>query len=161
MKYAVVYYSLTGNSKVIAENIGKQKNIPVFEIEELKKRSNAGAYLTGSLQALQKKGSQVKKIEFDMNFLKGVIMVGPVWAGRQAPALNAFMRENMVQGKDVYCVMVSASGKGEKIRDSVKALVEGEGCRFKYFRNIKAGKAFMEALKAGQKDVDVSDMKIE
>ena len=52
MKKLVVYYSRTGNTKVVAEKIANQLNADISEIIDRKNRKGRLVFLTGGLMIM-------------------------------------------------------------------------------------------------------------
>ena len=59
MKILVVFYSRTGNTKKIGEEISKNLKSDIDEIIDQKSRNGAIGFLTGGIDAMKKLGLQI------------------------------------------------------------------------------------------------------
>lgn len=103
MKILVVFYSLDGNTKLIAESIAEAVNGDLLEIKPVKEitRNNFLKIFAGGKQAITKAEPElmpfnVKPQDYD------VIFIGtPVWAWTFAPALRTFFRDVKLKDKKI------------------------------------------------------------
>lgn len=103
MKILVVYYSLDGNTKLIAESIAGAVNADMLELKPVKEitRNNFLKIFAGGKQAITKAEPElmsfnVKSEDYD------VIFIGtPVWAWTYAPALRTFFKKVKLKDKKV------------------------------------------------------------
>lgn len=92
MKSLVVYYSLTGKTRLVAQTIGKELNATVMEISETKPRKRGPSlYPIGGFEAKMNKRSKIEPIEADLAQYERVFVGSPVWNSRPVPAINAFI----------------------------------------------------------------------
>ena len=120
-KVLVVYYSLTGNTKLIAEAIAESINSDVLELKPVKELNAEGGskYFWGGFQATMKK--KPKLMEFDINPLGyDLIILGtPVWAWTYSPPIRSFLSKYDLTGKNVALLTCSA-GDGVKAMNRFK-----------------------------------------
>ncbi len=113
---AIVYYSLTGNTKKAAEIIEgglKQKNIP-FEIIRIREKKKRG-FLINAINALFKIRVEIDETALDLNRFDKIYFGSPVWAGSPAPAMNTFLQVCAgLRGKEVSIFVTYGSGLGKK-----------------------------------------------
>lgn len=113
---AIVYYSLTENTKKAAEIIAgglKQKNIS-FEIIRIREKKKSG-FLINALRALLKIRVEIDETDLDLNRFDKIYFGSPVWAGSPAPALNTFLQVcTGLEGKEVSIFVTYGSGLGKK-----------------------------------------------
>ena len=91
MKALVVYYSRTGNTRLVAETIAEGLNADIEEIEDKKDRTGAFGYLRSGYEAIFKKLTEIqpnnkKTEEYDL-----VIVGSPVWVGRLSSPARTYM----------------------------------------------------------------------
>jgi flavodoxin len=123
MKPLVLFYSLTGKTKLVATGIGKALKAEVKEVEEEKKRSLLGAYLTGSFSAIKEKCSKIKPVNLNWKNFDLIFIGTPVWASKPVPAINAIISAMDLSGKNVVLFATLAnSGDQEAIRVLTKAV---------------------------------------
>ncbi len=115
MKTLVVCYSLEGTTKEIAVEMAQAVPADLLELRPEKPYPKKGAvkYLVGGFDAFIKKDTPIQKIDKDPQEYDLVILGTPVWAGRPAPPMMRFMKENSLKGKMVglFCTHQGAPGK--------------------------------------------------
>ncbi|GKX29849.1 flavodoxin [Vallitalea longa] len=119
-KKLVVFYSLQGNTRFIAEEIKKNIGCDLLEIKLKKNIKSKGfmKYLIGGIQAITNKKPELLPYEINLDDYKTIIIGTPIWAGHFSPAINSFLSENEIRNKNIaaYCCFAgSGSGKAFKI----------------------------------------------
>jgi flavodoxin len=114
-KILIVYYSLTGNTKFIAEAIAESINADILELKPVKEldAESGMKYFWGGFQASMKKKPKLK--DFEINPLDyDIIFLGtPVWAWTFSPPIRSFLSNYDLKDKKVALWTCSA-GTGEK-----------------------------------------------
>ncbi len=110
MKTAVVYYSLDGSTKEAAVQIAQRVGAPVFELEEVKKRSGKPmSFMAAAFGALIGKKSKLKENPAKLLADYDVIYLGsPIWASRIVPAINTFLSQLSAAGKQIIFFTLQA-----------------------------------------------------
>ncbi len=120
-KMLVVYYSLTGNTKFIAEAIAEAINADILELKPVKEldAESGMKYFWGGFQATMKKKPKLK--EFEINPLDyDLIFLGtPVWAWTFSPPIRSFLKKYNLSGKNI-ALWVCAGGDGIKSMNRFK-----------------------------------------
>jgi flavodoxin len=92
MKSLVVYYSLTGKTKLVAQAIAQALSATLVEITETKPRMRGPClYAIGGFEARMNKRSRISPIGADLKQYERVFVGSPVWNSRPVPAINAFI----------------------------------------------------------------------
>ena len=124
MGTAIVYYSMLGNSEMVAEHIAKKLGADVIRIEPDKAYPDKGAkkFLWGGKSAVMGEMPVLKPYEFDASKYDKVIIGFPVWASRPAPPIWTFLNEQKdVLKEKKIAVFACQSGNGaEKAFDRIK-----------------------------------------
>ena len=155
-KVLVAYFSATGTTKAVAEDLAKVMNATLFEIEPTqpytdadldwrddKSRSSVEMHNPNSRPAVKNKVDDMA--QYDVVFLGY-----PIWWYIAPTIINTFIDENNLDGKKVYCFATSG---GSPIEPCVEALK-------KQYTDIdwQEGKllnhATKETLEAWKKDID-------
>ena len=136
MKTLVLYYSYSGNTKKIAEELAGKEKADIFEIKDLKRPGKFRAYTAGCFAAIRGKAWPVVPITIDIEKYDRFIILAPIWAGSPAPAFNAIL-ELLQLEKTIKFIMVSGSGQSS-CREKLKEFVESRGCTFEGFEDVKA-----------------------
>lgn len=158
-KILVVYYSATGSTKKVAEELAKNLNSDIFEIEPEE------AYTSDDLN-WSDSNSRVSK-EHDDESLRNVklkntkvsnwdnydtVLIGyPIWWGVAAWPVNTFVKTNDFTGKTVipFCTSASSSlgQSGELLSKEAKGGNWVEGHRFSSSASSSDIKVWAESIK--------------
>jgi flavodoxin len=107
MKTLVTYYSKTGNTKEVAKQIAKELNADIDEIVDKTNRDGFINYIKSGFHALRKKLTKITTKKDPSNY--HLVIIGtPIWAGREAPAVRTYMKENNLKKVAFFC---TAGGK--------------------------------------------------
>ena len=125
-KVLVCYFSATGTTKKVAEEIAGVVGGDLFEIEPVEKYTsedldwtNKNSRSTVEMEDINSRPSIVKRIENIEDYNK--IIVGfPVWWYREPSIIDTFMEENNFDGKDVYVFVTSGGSTAEGSFNSLK-----------------------------------------
>jgi flavodoxin len=136
MKTLVIYYSYTGKTKIIAEELAKKESADIVEVKEKKKRSKFNAYVFGSFAAMRQKKADLEPFNIDFSVYEKIIIAIPIWAGSPAPAFNNIV-ELLPNDKTVELIMTSGSGKSSGSVEKSKELITLRNCNLVEYRDIK------------------------
>ena len=123
MRVKVIFYSLEGNTRLIANQIAKNLNGEIIELKPKKHYANSGfkKYLWGGTSVLMKEKPELEA--YDNNLNCDLLVVGtPVWAGTFSPAIRTFLKENSLDGKKVALFAYHAGGGASKCFEKFKRL---------------------------------------
>lgn len=112
MKLLVVYYSHTGDSRVVARQLELHYDGDLYCIRETQKRSKMGVRFKGASQANREEKSQIEPVSVDPQQYDVIFLVAPIWGTMPAPALHAFIDEANLKGSKVYGFFLCRSGLG-------------------------------------------------
>ena len=102
MKSLVVYYSLTGKTRLVAQAIAEDLNATLVEITETKPRKlGPFLYLVGGFGAMTNKRSKIGPIDFDLKQYERILVGSPIWASRPVPAVNSYIYRTNFEGRNV------------------------------------------------------------
>ena len=136
MSQLIIYYSYSGKTKKIAEDLAKRESADIFEIKDLRPVGKLKAYTAGIFAAAKGKAWQIKPPDIDIASKDKIIMLAPVWANNPPPAFFAIL-EYLPSGKPVSIKMVSASGRSN-CKSRLETIIENKGCTLESFEDIKA-----------------------
>ena len=113
-KKLVVYFSYTGNTKMIAGMIKDKLNCDILEIETVIPYSTDYQKVVDEEQ--NNEGSKVlpeiKDINIDLNIYDEIIIGTPVWWYNAAPAIRKFLTKYDLSGKTVVPFATNAGWLG-------------------------------------------------
>lgn len=130
-KVLVVYFSLTGRTRMVAKAIAKEIGADLEEISPLQPYPLRGAflYVHGGMQALFGRTPPIEPLiaklaEYDM-FVIGT----PIWAGKISPPMRTFLNQNQFTGKRVAFFCTSGGGGSDAPKEMLalsKGVLVGE-----------------------------------
>ena len=136
MKTLVLFYSYTGHTKKIAEELAKREDADIQEIVGLTRPGKVKVYLSGALAAKRCQAWEIQPLGVDLGDYDRLFLLAPVWAGFPAPYLNAVLNQ-LSSGKTVYLKLISASGKSG-CKEQVEAMIKNKGSILGGYEDIKA-----------------------
>ena len=127
MKSAIVYYSMSGNCKLVADKIADIVDADIIRIEPDKAYPDKGAakFIWGGKSAVMGETPKLKPYEFDASKYDRVIIGFPVWASNVAPPIRTFVKENLSDIKDKKIASFACQGGNgaEKAFEKLKKLI--------------------------------------
>jgi len=135
MSTLVIYYSYSGSTRKIAEELSKKESDDIYEIKDIRPLGKLKAYTAGIVASIRGKPWPIKPPDIDIAKYDKLIMLAPVWANNPPPAFNA-MLEYIPKGKAISVKLVSASGKSKCI-DRLESALKSKGSTLESFENIK------------------------
>jgi flavodoxin len=125
MKPLVVYYSLTGKTKLIAQVIAEALNAKLVEIKETKSRKpGPSIYAIGGLEATMNKRSKINPIDVDLKQHDTIFIGSPIWNSRPAPAINSFIYQTNFEGRSIIPFFTMYGDNSEKALANITAKIE-------------------------------------
>ena len=125
MKTVVVYFSLTGNTKFVAEKIAQQLDADLCEVIDKNYKQGKMLYIKGGAAAMREKLTDIT-VEKPIDDYTLVVVGSPVWAGKIAPAIRTFLVENNFSNKQVAFFVSIGGDKPEKTFTNIIKTVELE-----------------------------------
>jgi flavodoxin len=124
MKKLVVFYSMDGNTRLVANTIAKEASADILELSPEKELSVKGftRYLWGGKSVLMREKPGLKPLALNPNDY-GMFFIGtPVWAWSFSPPLHTFLSQYSFSGKPVALFCCHGGGPGKvfrKMRDAI------------------------------------------
>lgn len=128
MKTAIVYYSLQGNIRYVAEKISEKLGADLIELIPVKAYPDKGMvkFIWGGSAVTFRKKPKLEPYKFDPADYDLVILGTPVWAGSFTPPLRTFLEDNDLTGKNIAVIVTSAGGDTAKCISSLKTASKAE-----------------------------------
>lgn len=120
MKTLLVYYSYTGNTKIIVDIIKEKVDCDVVELKP------KTPFLEEDYQAIvdeyqsnesSKKCVEIEEINVDLSNYEKVIIGTPVWWYTITPVLREFLKNNDLSQKQVYAFATNAGWLGRTFKE--------------------------------------------
>ncbi|MEG2418589.1 MAG: flavodoxin [Eubacterium sp.] len=115
----VYYFSRTGRSKAIAEQLASRYQTTARMIDDHKNWDVKVNYMKAGAMALSGKTIPVDYLEPDMT--DKIIVVFPLWAGTMPPGIKSFVE---TVGKENITAIVTSLGSTMKQRDGFKKIID-------------------------------------
>jgi len=142
-KILLVYYSRTGFTRRVAEEINKRLECDVCELQEEHPRGGIAGYLRSAFEAYTGHLPALRELEYELGKCALLIVGSPIWAGRVCAPVRAFLAHQPL-GTGEIAVFVTYGGMGaSKVLDSLAAL---------------AGKAAVARLALTDREIDADAM---
>ena len=122
MKKLVVFYSYTGNTKMIAENIQRKLNCDILEIKPVKPYSTDYQTVVDEEQNNSSVGKtpDIQKIDKNLNDYDEIIIGTPVWWYTIAPVIRTFLTQNDLSNKTIKPFATNAGWLGHTFQEIQK-----------------------------------------
>lgn len=126
MKALVIYYSLEGNTKLVAETIAAQIGADCLALQPEKAIKTTGfmKYFWGGRQVVMKERPALLPFDKDLAAYSLIIIGTPVWAATYAPAINTLFSAADFSNKKVAVFACHEGGPG-KVLDNMKSRLTG------------------------------------
>lgn len=120
MKCIVIYYSYGGNTRRVAEKIGKAIGAELAEINTV--QPYTGSYDDVVNQGQREVNSgflpELQPLNIDLSQYDTVVLGTPVWWYTFAPAMNSFLRSTDLSEKQCILLLQTADGSAIPSRTS-------------------------------------------
>ena len=122
MKKLVVFYSYTGHTKMIAENIQRKLNCDILEIKPVKPYSTDYQTVVDEEQNNSSVGKtpDIQKIDKNLNDYDEIIIGTPVWWYTIAPVIRTFFTRNDLSNKTIKPFATNAGWLGHTFQEIQK-----------------------------------------
>lgn len=120
MNTLIIYYSIFGNSKGIATNIAQVNNYDIVEF-------NPGTIFRVFQFFMRKKRLIKKAKKLEIRNYDSLIVCGPIWAGKPAPAIIKLLENIGIKNKNISCNFTYTQDYGETETQITELISENGG----------------------------------
>ncbi len=122
MSTLVVFFSLDGNTRFIAEHIAEAIDANIVSLNTKKKYPTKGfkKYFCGGKDVLFGEKPPLANGHIDWEGYDTIIIGSPVWAGSYAPPVKTFLSDHPIAGKRVAVFACHGGGGAEKCLERMK-----------------------------------------
>ena len=119
----LVYFSYTGNTKMIANKIKEKLNCDILEIKTVIPYSEDYDTVVNDEQNSEASNHlpEIQDIGIDLSKYDEIILGTPVWWYRPVPAIRTFLKQNDLSGKTIKHFATNAGWLG-KTFEEIRAL---------------------------------------
>lgn len=135
-KVLVVYYSLTGHTKDIAEQIAVKTGADIFEIKTVETYSSPSVYMKSKQELTSKNYPKLQENLPDITKYDTIFVGGPVWWYTMAPALYSYLKVTDFGGARVVPFSTQGSNFGSFYKDFADMAKNAQILPSENFNNI-------------------------
>lgn len=149
MKSIVIYYSLTGNTGLVARMIAERLGADTIMLKPEKEIPLKGAakYFCGGKSVMFHEKPRLLNDSINLDGYDTLVIGTPIWAGSYTPPVNTFLSENMIRDKSVYIFATHSPGTdAEKCFTKMKVKLSRS--------RIKGTSGFDDVKKMSAKELD-------
>lgn len=117
----VIYYSRTGNTKLVAEELAKEFGADIERLIDKRKRTGPIGFPSASKDAVAKNLTELEPLKVNPDQYDIIIIGTPSWYGNMTPAVRTFITENDLSKK---FVAVFGTTNHTGIENTCKQVVE-------------------------------------
>lgn len=135
-KVLVVYYSLTGHTKDIAEQISAKTDADIFEIKTVETYSSPSVYMKSKKELTSKNYPELQESLPNVADYDTIFVGGPVWWYTMAPALYSYLKVTDFGGTRVVPFSTQGSNFGSFYKDFADMAKNAQILQSENFNNI-------------------------
>lgn len=151
-KSIIVYYSYTGNTRIIAKRIKEKLNCDILELNPKIPYSTDYQSVVDQEQDNESnnKTVEIEKIDIDLSKYDKIILGSPVWWYSITPVVRTFLKENNLDGKVIVPFATNAGWIGTTFSD-IKEICPNS--KVENEMNI-VFESYSDKLKTDEKEID-------
>jgi flavodoxin len=115
MKILIVYYSKTGNTKRVSEDLSREVGSDFEEIIDRKNRAGILNWFRSGRDGMKKVGTEIADVAKDPAEYDLVIAGSPIWGWNIVPAVRTYLEKNKEKIKNYAFFITSGNTDAEKI----------------------------------------------
>ena len=127
MKALVVYYSRTGNTKKIADEIAAALGADLEELKDDVSRGGPAGFVRSAREARSGKLVNLDPLSHDPSTCDSVVVGTPVWAGNVSSPIRTFLRNSNLGNAKVAWFCTIASGSQSQQSSCFRAMTDEAG----------------------------------
>jgi flavodoxin len=126
-KAIVLYYSRTGDTRVVANTIRQALDCDLQEIKDLKDRSGIKGFWGGMKDVSDNVQAEINPETRDLDAYEVLVICSPVWGMQFAPAVTTFMETIDFTDKKVVLAAVARMNMKDEKREELKKEIQSKG----------------------------------
>ena len=146
MKILVIYYSRSGNTKFVAEEIASNLNADTKELIDKKKRNGIWGYFWAGHDALRKLKTEIEESGLNVAGYDLIFLGCPNWAANIPPAIRTFLDRVDLKNKKLVLFCTQDSMGAERVFNNLRLFAKGaEILDQEYFNRVEKNKDQIKA----------------
>ena len=126
MKILITYYSKTGNTKRVAQDVAQRLGADIEELVDKKKRTGLINYFLSGRDGMKKVGTQIGETSKDPGEYDLVVAGSPVWGWNIVPAVRTYLEQNKGKIKKYAFFVTSGNTESEKLVGYLKEIMDSD-----------------------------------
>jgi flavodoxin len=126
-KTVILYYSLTGYTRVCCEALQEALGADLIEIKDLKRRSGKWGFFKTAWASMFGMNTRIDPKNPDLSLYTNVILGSPNWTAKLSMAIRTLIDKNRFDGKKVIIFTTTNAYVKEKHEEKGKKLVRKSG----------------------------------
>jgi flavodoxin len=118
----VVYYSLSGHTKTLAERVAREGGWAVASIDDVNERTGAFGYLRAALRTSFGVKPSIRYSGPSPSAFDLIVLGGPVWVGKMASPLHTFVANHRHEFKSLALFCTYGGSGGDKAMQGLAKL---------------------------------------
>ncbi len=127
MKTAIVYYSLEGNTELVANQLAAMLSADCIALHPTKQYPTGvvSKFIWGGKSAVFADEPELENYVFDSSQYDLVILGTPIWAGTFVPPLRTFLKQQKLANKNIALYACCAGGSTARCFQKLKEELPG------------------------------------
>jgi flavodoxin len=127
-KTLILFYSLTGNTKMCCEALQKELGADILQIKDLRKRDTKGfAYFRTAIGSLLGRHTKIEPEHPDLSPYQNIILGSPIWTGKLSMAIRTVIKKNRFDGQQIVIFTTTNGFEKEERKEKSRDLVRKAG----------------------------------
>mgnify|MGYP000896144847 FL=1 len=127
MKSVVIYYSLSGNTHLVAKMIAEKTGADMIRLNPARAipDNGFGKYWGCFKSMLFRNGSKLANENIRLEDYDTIIIGTPIWGGNYTPPIHAFLSEYTMKEKDIYLFVTYNGSETKKCFRNLRGRLKG------------------------------------
>jgi len=127
LKAAIIYYSLEGNTELVANMISEKTGAELIKLEPKEEIPKEGfkKFIWGGKSVMFKEKPELLNGQVDLTEYDTLIFGTPIWAGGFTPPMLTFLTNSTIKNKRIFLFACNKGGSSEKCFTNFKEHLKG------------------------------------
>lgn len=144
----ILYYTRTGNNKVIAEHIQSQiKDAKLAEIKTIDDRGGIFGFITCSFDQWFDRDAEISELSINIDDYDTVIICAPIWMQNLSSPARTFIKQSDLKGKPFYLFITYGGRLTEENKNGIEKWLIEQGVALKGVYGSAVGDKTEEEIK--------------
>src|SRR4030042_413579 len=125
MRSIVIFYSRSGNTKFVAEEIATILGSEIRPLIDKKKRSGMWGYFWSGFDALVQNKTTLEKFDLNLANYDLIFLGTPNWAANLPPAIRTFLKQTDLTNKKLVLFCTQDGMGAGRVFNNIRVLAKG------------------------------------